>query len=156
MLTSPVLSHVVLAITGGLLLYVALADLIQYKIRNDAVLVLAGLFVLHAVVAGRWPAMHWNALFALLMFLIMLLFYTRNMIGGGDLKLLTVCFLWTGIECALPFSILLVVFGGSHALIAHLGWVSSQAAKGRQRIAFAPTAAAALLVIFMAGCLQPQ
>ena len=42
------LSHVVLVITAAVLFYVALTDFKQFKIRNEVILVLAGLFVVHA------------------------------------------------------------------------------------------------------------
>jgi Flp pilus assembly protein protease CpaA len=59
---SPTLSHVVLVITGGVLFYAALTDFKYFKIRNELILVLAGLFVLHALLSGRWMSAHWNLL----------------------------------------------------------------------------------------------
>ena len=150
-----ILSHTVLVITAGVLFYVAFTDLKQYTIRNEFILVLTGLFFLHAVVSGRWVQMHWNLGFALVMFLLMLLAYARSMMGGGDLKVLAVAFLWVGLHCALPFAILLFIFGTLHTIAAKLGWVAAQQADGRTRIAFAPAVAGALIGSFMLGCLQP-
>ena len=62
------LSHVVLVITAAVLFYVALTDFKQFKIRNELILVLAGLFVVHAILSGRWVSAHWNLAFAALMF----------------------------------------------------------------------------------------
>ena len=89
------------------------------------------------------------------MFAVMLFAYARNMMGGGDLKILTVALLWVGPHCALPFAILLLVFGGLHTLAAWLRWVDAQRSDGRTRIAFAPAVAGALIGSFMLGCLQP-
>jgi prepilin peptidase CpaA len=106
---SPTLSHVVLVITAGVLFYVALTDFKYFKIRNELILVLAGLFILHALLSGRWISAHWNLCFAALMFAIMLYFYAQKAMGGGDVKILTVAFLWVGIGCAFPFAVLLAV-----------------------------------------------
>jgi Flp pilus assembly protein protease CpaA len=102
MALAPTLSHVVLVITAGVLFYVALTDLKYFKIRNELILVLAGLYILHALLSGRWVSAHWNLGFAALMFSIMLYFYTQNAMGGGDVKILTIAFLWLGVGCAFP------------------------------------------------------
>jgi prepilin peptidase CpaA len=49
-------------------------------------------------------------MFAALMFVVMLAFYSIGWLGGGDVKILTVAFLWTGSSGALPFAILLSFF----------------------------------------------
>jgi Flp pilus assembly protein protease CpaA len=53
---SPTLSHVVLVITAGVLFYVALTDFKHFMIRNELILVLIGLFVVHALLSGRWAS----------------------------------------------------------------------------------------------------
>jgi hypothetical protein len=68
---------------------------------------------------------------------------------------LTVAFLWVGIECALLFAIFMLIFVAIHTGAAKLGWLKVQEVQGRQRIAFAPSIAGALIVTFMTGCLQP-
>ena len=60
---SPSLSHVVLVITAAVLFYVALTDFKEFKIRNELILVLAGLFVIHALLSGRWVGARWNLAF---------------------------------------------------------------------------------------------
>ena len=157
MARSASLSHALLVITAAVLLYVALTDFKEFKIRNEFILVLAGLFVVHALLSGRWVSAHWNLAFAALMFCVMLYFYGQNLMGGGDVKILTVAYLWTGVECALAFALLLLVFASLHTAAAKLGWVQSHRADddGRARIAFAPSVAAALICIFMLGCLRP-
>jgi prepilin peptidase CpaA len=149
------LSHVVLVITAGVLFYVAVTDLKEYTIRNEFILVLAGLFFLHAALSGRWMEMHWNLGLALFMFALMLIAYAQNLLGGGDLKILAVAFLWVGVHCALPFAILLFMLSSLHTIAAKCGWVGAQRVDGRTRIAFAPSVAGALIGTFMLGCLQP-
>jgi prepilin peptidase CpaA len=151
------LANSVLVITAAILFYAALTDLKRYQIRNELIVVLAGLFVLHALLSGRWPGIAWNVGLALLIFAVMLYFYSQNLLGGGDVKLLTVAFLWAGVDCALPFAILLSLFATVHVIAGKLGWVVLQRVgeDKRSRIAFAPSVAAALIGIFMLGCLAP-
>ena len=155
MALTAVSSCAVLLVTAALLLYVAVNDFRQYSISNVLVLTLAGLFLLHAVLSGRWIMLHENFAFALLMFALLLLCYARGWMGGGDVKLLTVAFLWVGIRCALPFALLLLLFASLHALAAKLEWVGGRVVDGRLKIAFAPAVSAALLGSFAAGCLAP-
>jgi prepilin peptidase CpaA len=150
-------SEMVLTMTAAILFYVAYNDLRHFKIRNELILVLAGLFFVHAFVSGRWVNAHWNVACALLMFMVMLALYSRHLMGGGDLKLLSVAFLWAGVDCALPFAVLLFLFAGVHTIAAKLGWADVQVMDNdaRKRIPFAPSIAAALVGIFMLGCLAP-
>jgi prepilin peptidase CpaA len=153
-----VYSEFVLIATAAVLFYVALNDLRHYKIRNDLILVLAVLYFLHALISGRWMNAHWNLGFSLLMSGIMCFFYSCRLMGGGDVKLLGVAFLWVGIDCALPFALLLLAFSSIHILVVKLGWVDAQKTDDgeRTRIAFAPSVAAALIGVFMLGCLAPM
>jgi len=154
-MTSSIASQVVLVLTAATLFYVALTDLKHYKIRNEVILVLTALFFLHVVLSGRWTILHWNLGFAALMFLIMLYFYSMKLMGGGDLKLLTIAFLWVGPFCALPFALFLLLFAGVHSLAVKFKLANAQLADGRTTLAFAPSIAAALICVFMVGCLQP-
>ena len=82
------------------------------------------------------------------MFALMLVAYAQNLMGGGDLKILTFAFLWVGIPYGLPFAVLLFVFRSLHTIAAKLGWVGAQRLEGRTRIAFAPAVAGALIGSF--------
>jgi prepilin peptidase CpaA len=152
------LSELVLVMTGAVLFYVAFNDLRHYKIHNELIVVLIVLFFIHALVSGRWVSAHWNVAFAFLMFMTMLLLYSRHLMRGGDVKLLSVVSLWVGIHCALPFAILVVLFAGMHVVGTKLGWVSVPRPDNgeRERIPFAPSIAAALIGVFMLGCLAPR
>jgi prepilin peptidase CpaA len=75
--------------------------------------------------------------------------------GGGDVKILAVAFLWTGLSGALPFAILLALFGSAHSIAAKVGWTTSQVtARGSRRIPFAPSVAGALIGTFIVRALQ--
>src|SRR5258708_16168303 len=155
MAVSAPLSHVVLVITHAVLLCVALTDFKQFKIRNELILVLAGLFVVHALLSGRWVSAHWNLAFAALMFCVMLYFYAQKLMGGGDVKILTVGFLWVGVLCAFPFAVLLAIFSAVHVVAAKFGWAEVHQVGDKKRIPLAPSVAAALILCFILGCLQP-
>ena len=155
MAVAPLFAHVVLIVTAATLFYVALTDLKEFKIRNELILVLAGLYLLYAVLSGRWAGIPWNLGLAVLMLVIMLYFYSQGMMGGGDVKLLAVAFLWVGIPCGLVFAILLTIFIVVHLVVVKLGWAKVQEDRGSKRIPFAPSIAAALIVTFMSGCLEP-
>ena len=148
-------SDLVLIMTAAVLFYVARNDLRHYQIRNGLIVVLAALFFVHALVSGRWVSAHWNIVFALLMSIVMFFLYGCHLMGGGDVKLLGVAFLWVGIGCALPFALLLLLFATVHTISAELGWADTQRLDNdeRKRIPFAPSIAAALIGVFMLGCL---
>jgi prepilin peptidase CpaA len=158
MAPNPIYSEFVLVVTAAVLLYAAFNDLRHYKIRNDLIIVLVVLYCPHALLSGRWVTAHWNLAFALFMFVLMCFFYSRRLMGGGDLKLLTVAFLWVGIGCALPFALLLLGFSAIHVVAVKLGWAdvrqTDQDVSGK--IPFAPSVAAALISVFMLGCLTPR
>jgi len=150
-------AHIVLVVTAAVLFYVAVTDLKHYKIRNELILLLTGLFFLHTLFSGRWVNIVWNLALAAVVLVFLVYFYARHWMGGGDVKILTVAFLWTGVDCALAFAMLLFVFASLHTIAAKLGWTESRQADGdkRARIAFAPSVAAALIAVFMLGCLRP-
>jgi prepilin peptidase CpaA len=152
---SPALSYVVLVITAATLFYVAMTDLREFRIRNELIIALACLFGIHSLLTGHWIDLHWNLAFAFLMFVILLYFYGQNWLGGGDVKILTVAFLWVGLRCAFPFAVLLLIFSIVHFVAAKFRWVSVRQIEGHQQIPFAPSVAAALIAVFMLGCLQP-
>jgi prepilin peptidase CpaA len=148
-------AHAVLILTGAALVYVAFTDLKHYRIHNELILVLTGLFFLHAFLSDRWTTLPWNLGFAALLFLIMLYPYSMKMMGGGDVKLLTVAILWVGPFCALPFALFLLLFAGIHAVAAKFKLVEVKVLGERRSVALAPAVAAALIGVFLIGCLRP-
>ena len=148
-------SYVVLAITAAVLFYAAIIDLREFKIPNELIIVLVCLLAVYSWLTGYWTQLHWNLAFAFFMLVVLLFFYTQKWLGGGDVKILTVAFLWVGIHCALTFAIFLAAFSFIYLIGAKLEWLRVQELKGRKRIPFAPSVAAALMATFMLGCLQP-
>jgi prepilin peptidase CpaA len=150
------LSQIILILTAALLFYVAFTDFKHYKIHNEVILALTGLFLLYVLVLGNWTTLIWNFGFAALLFFVMLCFYSMRLMAGGDLKLLTVALLWVGPFCAAPFAIFLLFFAGIHALAAKLNFVETRVEGEHKKkvIPFAPSIAAALISIFLVGCLN--
>src|SRR5271166_3457287 len=74
--------------------------------------------------------------------------YSLQHIGGGDLKLLTVAFLWTGPWLAAPFVILLLIFVLIYYLAARLGFAAARPTSAGLRIPLAPSLAGALIGVF--------
>ena len=150
------LSFAVLVTTAAVLFYAALTDLKQFTISNELIVALALLFALYTVTTGHWSELPWNIGFATMIFVILICFYAVGWMGGGDVKLLTVAMLWTGIHSALPFAFLLLIFSSIHSVASYLIRAGTQAdsSSGGMRIPFAPSIAAALVSVFMLGYLQ--
>jgi len=142
--------------TVAALSYAAFIDLKHYRISNELILLLIGLFFLYSLASDRWTASAWHFGLAAGILLFLIYPYARHWMGGGDVKMLAVAFLWTGIECALPFVVLLLLFVSLHTVAAKFGWVGSQQIDDdrRQRIPFAPSIAAALIITILSGCLR--
>jgi Flp pilus assembly protein protease CpaA len=90
MTVDPLLSLWILVLTAATLFWVALRDLREFKVRNELVVTLVCLYLLHALRSGSRVSMRWNLAFALLMLLAGPYAYSLRQIGGGDLKLLAV------------------------------------------------------------------
>jgi prepilin peptidase CpaA len=148
-------ANIILIVTAGVLLAAAMTDLKRYTIGNTYILALVVLLIAYTAVTGRWTVLAWNVGIATLLFVVLFYFYSRSWMGGGDVKILTVAFLWIGSDCALLFAILLCAFASIHGAAAKLKWAPSQSAGDdkRARIAFAPSVAAALIGTFLLGCL---
>lgn len=143
------LANAVLVVTATVLFYVAVNDLREYKIRNEIVIAIACFYGVYAFVSGEWVRAYWNIGIGLLMFAVLLIFYARGWLGGGDVKILSVGFLWAGDRYALPFSLLLLLFACIHVAAAKFGLVAVRMVRGRMVLAFAPSVAAALIGVFV-------
>ena len=152
----PMLSLWILALTAVTLFWVALTDLREFKVRNEFVAILAGLFLAHALSSGAWVSMQWNFAFALLMLAAGAYAYSLQQIGGGDLKLLAVAFLWTGPWFAAPFVILLLTFTGAYYVAARFGFATAKQTAAGLRIPLAPPLAGALIGALALGLVAPN
>jgi Flp pilus assembly protein protease CpaA len=137
----------------AVMFYVGFTDFRTFKIRNNVLLLLLLLYVLFALIARTPSEILSNVIFATIIFAALVLFYTKGVIGGGDVKLVALVCLWVGAHCALLFSILLLFFIGLHLLAAWLGRANTKPLAGRFAIPYAPSVAGALIVTVMSGCL---
>jgi len=151
---SSALSYLALVLTAGTLIYAAIIDLKEFKISNEVVIILSVLFVFHAGINGEWARIPWNIGLAICVLALLLMFYLPGHVGGGDVKILTVAFMWTGIDCAFAFSVLLLVFVVLHLAAVKFGLVQfAHPERARaNRVAFAPSIAGALIGAFILGC----
>jgi prepilin peptidase CpaA len=136
----------------AVLLYVGFTDFRTFKIRNDVLLLLVALYVLLAIVSRPSIEIIENIVLAILIFAVLLWFFAQRVIGGGDVKLLSVACLWVGVHCALAFSVLLLVFLLLHLGAARMGWASTKPMAGRYAIPYAPSVAGALIGVILLGC----
>ena len=139
-----------------MLFWVSLTDLREFKVRNELVVILAFLYLVYAFSSGTWVSMQWNLAFALLMLVGGTYAYSLQHIGGGDLKLLTVAFLWTGPWLALPFVILLLMFTIIYYVAAKSGFAIARRTPEGLRIPLAPSLAGALIGVFALGLIGPH
>jgi prepilin peptidase CpaA len=144
----------IVAVASCVLFYVAFADLQNYKIKNEMVLLLAALYLAYVIASGTWNDVPSHLGVAFLIFVVLLVCYSYRMLGGGDVKLLTVAFLWVGMDCALPFAVVMLAITGVHTGLIYFGLARGQTINGRTRVAYAPAIAGALIIVFASGCLQ--
>jgi Flp pilus assembly protein protease CpaA len=84
---------------------------------------------------------------------LLLYFYAKRFVGGGDVKLVPAVGLWIGAHCALLFSMLLLVFICVHFVAARLGWTRTAIIGQRRALPYAPSVAAAMIATILLGCL---
>ena len=137
----------------AILFYVALTDFQTFKIHNNVVLLLLVLYAPFALVARTPFEVLSNLLLATIIFAVLLWLYVRGVIGGGDVKFVTVACLWIGLHCLFLFSVALFVFIAAHAFAAWMGWAATKPMAGRLAIPYAPSVAGALIAIVLFGCL---
>ena len=107
-------------LVGMVLIYVAIEDMLRFKIANESVMVLALLFLVFSLVSGAlWPPL-WHLLFGAVMFAFVVAVYSFGVIGGGDAKLLAIAFLWIGAQNASFFCILLTLSAGVYLVLQRL------------------------------------
>jgi prepilin peptidase CpaA len=133
--------------------YIAYTDFRNFKITNGSVLLLLLLYGLYALVARPPYEILSNVTLGAIMFAVLFWFYTKRVVGGGDVKLVPVVCLWVGAHCALVFSIFLLIFIVIHLMAARMGWARTLAIGDHQAISYAPSVAVALICTIALGCL---
>jgi prepilin peptidase CpaA len=106
------LTYLCLTVFLGMLGLAAFKDLRERRIPNRLT---AGLALLYPIYVLASPAtVPWLAALGLaaVMFLIGLALFARELIGGGDVKLIAAVSLWAGPEHFVPFMLLTTLTGG--------------------------------------------
>src|ERR1700751_4309826 len=78
------------AATVAVLFYVALTDFLTFKIRNELIVLLLILYALFAFVTRSRIEVLTDIVLAVVIFAVLLWFYSQGAVGGGDVKLVTV------------------------------------------------------------------
>jgi prepilin peptidase CpaA len=103
----------------GALLLLAVYDVWRRRLPTPLVLAFGGLFFLDALLTQMPTALLFrHLLLTLLALMICIALFAANMIGGGDAKLATMIFLWTGPSLALLALTLISLAGACVALIS--------------------------------------
>jgi Flp pilus assembly protein protease CpaA len=107
--------------------------------------------VLWCLFRGELSLLLIHGAFAAVLFVILALMYHFGTMGGGDLKLLTVAFLWLGFEHAFLFCILLCLASLVYVVVAKFGWVPSRKIGGRTSVPFGPSISVAWITTMLLG-----
>lgn len=136
-----------------LLAYIAVTDFRTFKISNKSIVLLLLLYGMYAFVFRSPYQILSNIALGALTFGLLLLFYARGLIGGGDVKMVPVVVLWVGIHGALIFSVLLLLFVVLHLIAVKAGWAPTLAIGRHRAVSYGPSVAAALVCLIALGCL---
>ena len=131
---------------AAILIFVAFDDLRNFQIRNEAVAALVVLFLLKAALGGRYWEAFSHAVFAAAILGAFLFMYAKELLGGGDVKLLGAAFLWLGMDNSFLFSLFLLAFTIVYALLAKFGSVPTRTIAAGTKIPFGTCIGAAWLV----------
>ncbi len=125
------------------LLHVIVEDLRRFRITNRSVAILTGLFVAWILIHRDWSGLAVHAAFGGVMFAVLLGMYALRLMGGGDVKLLAVAFLWLGHEASLVFTLGMAAFTLIYVVAARMKWLPARPSDKGLRIPFGPSIAAA-------------
>jgi len=152
------------------LVYAVVSDVRRLTIPNRASIVIAVAFLPAALLAGLELsdiAIHYAVGAGLLA--IGIIAFSRNLMGGGDIKLLAAAGIWAGVGQLGPYLALVAVLGGVVAalvLTAHklrkvapfldaVGWLGGESAK-MQPIPYGAAIGAAAIYLFIENPALPE
>lgn len=108
------LQVVLLLLLLGLAGIAALTDLRSYRIPNRISLAIAAGYPIFAITGGAdWRS---GLLAGAIVFAIGVFLYSRDLMGGGDVKLLAAVSLWAGTDLVLPMVVIITMTGGIMSL----------------------------------------
>ena len=128
------------------LIYLSYIDLLHYKIYNKSILILLLSFLVLSPFYLNVRDIVERSIFAFAIFFILLLPFIKGLIGGGDVKLLAVVFLWIGIEPAIEFFLYLSLFTIFFILISIIGITPKFKNNKKTYIPFGPAISCATIL----------
>jgi len=111
-----ILRGVILLIYAALLVAIAITDLRLFIIPNSLVIALLALWPFWVVVSGV-DSLGYTLLGAVGVFLLGAVLFSFRLMGGGDVKLLTVLALWSGLNGLLALILVISIAGGFLSLL---------------------------------------
>ncbi len=132
------------------LIYTMVDDILHYRIKNVTIIVLLVLSLAFLLLNYELIRIIVNVLLAVVCFFLLFLTYQRNLIGGGDAKMLTVALLWVGPSYALLFSVSLFASTVLYWIGAQWDIIPYKIVGGRMVIPFGPSVACAWIATILA------
>ncbi|ALR20433.1 MULTISPECIES: prepilin peptidase [Sphingobium] len=111
------MTHIILALVTLLLILAAVQDVMMLRISNAFPVALILLFGAWVAVVGFTAALWSNALSFLVVLGMGAFFFSRQWLGGGDVKLLAASALWFSFKGLLPLVVHVTILGGMLALV---------------------------------------
>ncbi|MGC9370862.1 MAG: prepilin peptidase [Paracoccaceae bacterium] len=100
--------------------HVAWTDFVRFRIRNQMVLLLLGLYPLFGLAQG-WADLRGDLVAGLVLFGMGFGFWLAGLMGAGDAKLALPVGLFCGIKGLLPYAVLLLAFSLAMLVLFRLG-----------------------------------
>lgn len=129
----------------AMLVFTIVDDWRNYTIRNEVILALLALFAANVIARGDYGQIAGQMAVAAVMFVALLIVYARGWMGGGDVKLLALAFLWLGAADLTTFTLSMCVLVIFYYAAARLKLAPSRG-QSRIYIPFAPCISGAWLL----------
>ena len=131
---------------ASLLIYISIDDILNFRIKNEAILILIFLTILKLFILGYSQELVTHLLYATLIFLAILLIYCLGIFGGGDAKLLGVIFFIIEKKLWLNFYLDLMVITLFYSLCAYLNLIPSRKSENGHKMPYGPCICAACML----------
>lgn len=133
----------------ALLAYVIVDDYLNFRIRNEVIVIMLLLTALKYMINGLPDQFHLQFGYVVLIFFFLLIMFSRGYLGGGDVKLLPLAFLWLSVEKWLLFYTILTIITIIYATMALLDLVPTDKKNGKPRMAYGPCIALAWILCIL-------
>jgi prepilin peptidase CpaA len=116
-MTLIILYQISIALFCAVMLIAAVQDLSDYTIPNSLIIAMATAYPFYVLSTPMDITWGWSLAVAGVFFLIGLGLFSAGIMGGGDVKLITVTALWVGVDGLAPFVIVMSVVGGLMSIL---------------------------------------